>query len=214
MRIATDQLIAELERDIAPVRRLRPPMQRAALWLACVLAMAAVAIAAFANMKLFMHRADHPELLIELAGTLATGILATIAAFHLSLPDRSNAWLLLPLPSLGLWLAGSGAGCYRDWLRFGTDGSWAMGDSMDCLMFILGLGIPLAAALLWVLRQAKPLAPVRVAVMGALGAASLTAFLLQFFHPFDVTFMDLSVHAAAIALVVLIAAWRGAQILN
>ena len=41
----------------------------------------------------------------------------------------------------------------------------------------------------------------RSRITGGLGAASLAAFLLQFFHPFDVTFMDLAVHAFAVTLV-------------
>jgi hypothetical protein len=45
-----------------------------------------------------------------------------------------------------------------------------------------------------------------VAVVGALGASSLTAFLLQFFHPFDLTFMDLAIHAIGVAVVVMVIA--------
>jgi hypothetical protein len=48
-----------------------------------------------------------------------------------------------------------------------------------------------------------PLEPVRVAAMGALGVAALAAAALQFFHPFDVTFLDLGVHLGTIGLVVL-----------
>ncbi|HKF71361.1 MAG TPA: hypothetical protein VKB68_06405, partial [Stellaceae bacterium] len=53
-----------------------------------------------------------------------------------------------------------------------------------------------------VLRRARPLAPVRVAAIGGLGVAAIAAFLLQFFHPFDVTTLDLSVHIVAIAIVI------------
>jgi hypothetical protein len=69
-------------------------------------------------------------------------------------------------------------------------------------MFILGVGAPLSLALLLALRRARPIAPRRVAVVGALGTASLAAFLLQFFHPFDLTLMDLLIHAAGVAVVV------------
>jgi hypothetical protein len=77
-----------------------------------------------------------------------------------------------------------------------------LGESSDCFVFIVGLGLPLSAALLWALRRARPIAPVPVAVLGGLGAASLAAFLLQFFHPFEISFMDLALHAFAVALVV------------
>ena len=39
-----------------------------------------------------------------------------------------------------------------------------------------------------------------MASVGALGVAGLAAFILQFFHPFDVTIMDLGTHVAALAL--------------
>jgi len=41
-----------------------------------------------------------------------------------------------------------------------------------------------------------------VAAMGGLGAAAIAAFLLQFFHPFEITFLDLGMHAIAVAIVV------------
>ena len=37
--------------------------------------------------------------------------------------------------------------------------------------------------------------------MGGLGIAGLAAFVLQFFHPFDVTVIDLAVHLMAVLLV-------------
>jgi uncharacterized membrane protein len=64
------------------------------------------------------------------------------------------------------------------------------------------VSLPLAVSLIVLLRRARPLAPVRVAAMGALGVAAIAAFILQFFHPFDVTFMDLGIHAVAVAIVV------------
>jgi uncharacterized membrane protein len=43
-------------------------------------------------------------------------------------------------------------------------------------------------------------------VLGGLGTAALAAFILQFFHPFAVTFVDLAFHLMAIAIVVSAAA--------
>jgi hypothetical protein len=204
---ATDRLIEVLSRDVAPVRRLPPPTRRAALWLAAVVLLGGIAILLFADLRVFMVRARHVDLDLELVGSFTTGCLAVLAAFHLSLPDRPLGWALLPLPSLGLWLAGSGASCYRQWL-IDRDGAWDLGESGHCFLFILGVGLPLGLMLLLALRRARPIAPLRVAVVGGLGAAALAAFLLQFFHPFDVTLMDLAVHALAVAIVVALFAWR------
>jgi hypothetical protein len=194
-------LIQELVAAGGPVRRLRPPLVRAGLWLLVVAALCAMAILLGSNLHLFAERVQDPKLALELAGTLATGIAAVIAAFYLSLPDRSRLWALLPLPFLALWIASSGYSCYRHWLTFGPDG-WEVGESSECFAFILSASVPIGISLLVLLRRARPLSPVSVAAVGGLGTAGIAAFVLQFFHPFDVTFMDLGVHAVAVGLVV------------
>jgi hypothetical protein len=70
-------------------------------------------------------------------------------------------------------------------------------------MFILSISVPLSVGLLVFLNRARPLSPLKTAAMGALGVAALAAAALQFFHPFDVTFLDLGVHLGTIVLVVL-----------
>ena len=197
-----NDLIEQLAGEARSVRRLRPPMARATIWLLGVAALSAVAILSFADLTLFATRVADRKLLLEVIGTLLTGLAAVIAAFHLSLPDRSARWALVPLPPLVLWIASSGYSCYRHWLTFGPDG-WSLGESAECFRLILGVSIPVSAGLFLALRRARPLAPIPVAVVGGLGVAAIAAFLLQFFHPFDVTFMDLGVHLATVGLVIL-----------
>jgi hypothetical protein len=199
---STDQLIERLVATADPVRRLRPPLLRATLWLLAVAAAAAVALPFFANIHVLAGKMAAPQFLVELIATLLTGIIAVIAAFHLSLPDRSPLWALAPLPTLGLWLASSGYNCYREWIAVGTDG-WRLGETSDCFVTILGFSVPIGLALFLVLRRARPIAPLPVAVIGGLGVASLSAFLLQFNHPIDASFLDLGSHAAAVGVVVL-----------
>lgn len=209
----TEALVERLAASARPVTPLRPPMVRAALFLAAFGAVSAAAILLFANMPVFEMRARHGELVVELAGTLGTGILATIAAFHLSLPDRTRLWALLPLPGLAVWLAGSGAGCYRDWIERRGD-TFSLGESGHCLLFIAGFGVPLMVALLLMLRRAKPLSPTPVAMTGGLAAAALAAFLLQFFHPFSVTVMDLAMHALGVLIVIGVCGTAGRRTLE
>lgn len=197
-----DDLIAKLAADGGRVRRLLPPMTRAMLWLSMVALVSIVAVASFADLGVFMSRIQDTKLQLELAGTVLTGIAAIVAAFHLSLPDRSTAWAWLPVPPLVLWVASSGYSCWQHWIRFGPDG-WELGESADCFRLLLGVSLPLGAALLLVLSKARPLSPTLVSVASGLGIAAIAAVLLQFFHPFDVTFMDLGVHAVAVGLVIL-----------
>jgi hypothetical protein len=200
----TEGLIAQLTEGLRPVKRLPPPSVRASVWLGIVTLLGAAFVYRFSNMTAFMHRASDTRMAMELIGTLLTGILAVIAAFELSLPDRTLRWALLPAPTFALWLGSSGYSCWRQWIVRGPDGL-GLGEGADCFLWIVVFGVPLAISLFLLLRRARPIAPAPVAAMAGLGVASLAAFLLQFFHPFDVTFVDLGMHLAAVATVVVLA---------
>jgi hypothetical protein len=198
---AIEQLIETLVADAKPVRRLRPPLARAAVWLvAFVAGVGAVTFMTGAWPAMIARLAD-TRFAIEMAATFVTGLAAVIAAFYVSLPDRSRLWMLLPVPTLLLWLATSGYGCYRNWIAYGPQG-WALGRSSDCFVFIVTMSIPVAVALYLALRRAPPLEPMRVMATGGVGVAALAAATLQFYHPFDVTIVDLTVHVAALLVVV------------
>jgi hypothetical protein len=198
---AIEQLIETLVADAKPVRRLRPPLARAAVWLvAFVAGVGAVTFMTGAWPAMIARLAD-TRFAIEMAATFVTGLAAVIAAFYVSLPDRSRLWMLLPVPTLLLWLATSGYGCYRNWITYGPQG-WALGRSSDCFVFIVTMSIPVAVALYLALRRAPPLEPLRVMATGGVGVAALAAATLQFYHPFDVTIVDLTVHVAALLVVV------------
>jgi hypothetical protein len=198
----TDRLIKTLAAGLQPVHRLHSPATRALLWWTVVGALAGALIARYANMGVFMQRVSEPRVAVECIATALTAVTAVIAAFELSIPGRSSRWGWLPLPPFLLWLAASGLGCLRNGLSlYGADGF--LGESRNCFVFITAVSVPLAAGLFWMLRRARPIAPLPVAALGALGVAATAAFLLQFFHPFDVTVIDLTLHLAAIGLMVL-----------
>jgi len=202
---STEKLIGELSQGLAPVQPLRPPVVRALLWLAAATLLIGAGLWRWANLDLFMSRNADPRLALESAATLLTGITAVVAAFYLSLPDRSSLWRYAPLPPLALWIATSGVGCLQYGLGLGPPGD-RLGESPHCFRFIVMVSVPLALFLYMVLRRARPLQPLPVATTAALGVAALAAFVLQFFHPFDSTVIDLAMHAAAILMVVAIAA--------
>jgi hypothetical protein len=193
-----------LAAGLAPVRRLRPPVWRAAAWLGFAASVLALAVALHGG---FRHdlaaRLALPYEVVQLAASVATGVLAAVAAFHLALPDRSPRWALLPLPALALWVASLGWGCLADLARVGPE-ALVLGTSWGCLRFIAGLGLPLTATMLWVLRHAGPVRPVPVALLGGLAAAALCSFGLSLFHHLDAAAMVLAWHGGAMALVVLL----------
>ena len=198
----TAKLIERLAAGADPVKRLKPPALRAALCLVAIAAIAVVAVVLFADLDAFRRRIADTALMVEVAATVLTAAAAVFAAFQLSLPDRSPAWALLPLPTLFLWVGSTGYACLRNWIVTGPTG-WALGESANCFIFILSVSVPLSLGLLVFLNRARPLRPLPMAAVGALGVAALAAAVLQFFHPFDVTFMDLGVHLGTVALVVL-----------
>jgi hypothetical protein len=201
----TSELVTALAARLAPVRRLRPPALRALGWLALVALLAAWPVAHFAQLPVFLTRTAEPRVALECAATLLTGLAALLAAFSLSVPGRSRRWAWAPLPPLALWIAASGYGCLANGLGGGGPGD-PLGESRRCFVFIVATSVPLAALLFAALRRARPLAPLPVAMTGALAVAALAAFVLQFFHPFDVTVIDLALHLAGVAVVTAVAA--------
>ena len=208
-----DRLIGALAADLRPVRRLPPPVLRALFWLALVAAVAA-ALATFADVAAMWHRlAASPDMWLAVLGSIATAATAAFAAFELSLPDRSRAWALLPLPAAALWVGASGLGCMRAFVLPGTHVA-AIGETRDCLLFIIGLSVPLSVALILMLRRAYSLAPPLTAAMAGLASAAAAATLLNFFHPFDAAATDLAVHAVAVVIVVAAARALGGRTLQ
>ena len=204
----TDQFIEQLASELEPVQVLRSPALRALLWLAFVGVVTAALILRYAHMSSVLQRLAVPRIAVECVATALTAVTAIVAAFELSVPDSSPRWAWLPLPPFLLWLAASGLGCLRNGLSLrGPEGF--LGDSPHCFMFITSASVPLAVGLFWMLRRARPIDPLPVAAIGTLGVAATAAFILEFFHPFDVTVIDLTWHLSAVGLVVLLGtAWR------
>jgi hypothetical protein len=199
--VTTPELIDRLCASARPVRRLRSPLLRTALWLllaGLVLLVLAVVHGARTDLVLRLHE---PRFAAGLAGSLMTGILAAIAAFFLSLPDRSRLWLLLPAPALALWVVTIGYGCMTDWVSIGPDGV-RLGSTLECFATLMIASLPLSVALLVMLRHTARLHPTMVGVMGGLATAGIAATALSLFHEIDATVMVLIWNLGAAALIV------------
>src|SRR5262245_19457400 len=196
-----ERLIHDLAADLAPVRRLRPPSVRAFTWFAVVAAIA-ILLAIFGDLSALGQRISAaPDMWLSVIGSTLTAILAAVVAFQLSLPDARRTWALLPLPAVLLWIVASGVGCLRTWFVPGTHVA-DLSEARDCLIFIVGLAVPLSALLIIMLRRAYPLQPELTALVAGLASAAAAATLLNFFHPFDAAAIDLVIHVFAIAIVI------------
>jgi hypothetical protein len=206
-------IIQRLTADLKPVRRLPPPGWRALLWLASVAALAFTLAAVADRPAVAARLSAAPDMWLAAIGSALTMVLAAIAAFQLSLPDRSQLWALLPLPAALLWIGASGAGCLRTWLVPGTHAA-VLDDSKDCLVFILALAVPLSALLLGMLRRGHTLQPGLTAADAGFASASAAATLLVFFHPYDASATDVAVHVIAVALVIIANRAYGGRLLR
>ncbi|MBR0651813.1 DUF1109 domain-containing protein [Roseomonas terrae] len=198
----TDELIGRLATELQPVRRLSSPGRRAALWLGfAALVIGAFTIAVGPRHDLMDYLSD-PHEAMQLAFMVATGVLSAVAAFQLALPDRSGHWVLLPLPAALLWGGSLGMGCMAEVARLGPE-ALAFGTAWSCFRFIVLMGVPLAASMVWMLRHAGPVRPVPVAVLGGLAGAALSSAGLSLFHHLEAALMVLFWHGGGTLLVVL-----------
>ena len=199
----SDAIIARLVADLRPVRRLASPWVRAATFLAVVAAGAAWLAATVDLAPVVARVGAFADMWLAVIGSVATAVLATVAAMMVSLPDRSARWAVLPLPAVAVWLGASGAGCLRGQPVPGVTGATWLDSFDDCLPFILRVSILLAIPLGLLLWRARPLRPALTATVGGLALAASSASLLWFAHPFDATAIDLLAHTVAVVAVVL-----------
>jgi hypothetical protein len=197
----TQELIRQLVGDAHPVRRLRPPLLRAGIWIAVAVGLLTIVAAALGVRPDLAVKLRDAAFVIEVVSAGLTGILAAVAAFHLSLPDRSARWILLPIPTLLLWLSTVGYGCLTNWVGPGPSSLVA---SVKCLETIALGSTPLAALLFFMLRHARFVRATVTASVAAIAVAGLTVSALRMFHELDATVMVLIWNVGAAAVITLI----------
>jgi hypothetical protein len=199
--ITTPDLIEALAANLAPVHRLRPPVTRAACWLLLAALLLALLALSQGMRPDLAQRSRDPTFMLGMAGALLTGILAAVAAFMLSLPDRSRLCLLLPAPALVLWLSTIGYQCLTEWVSLEPDGI-RLGETARCFATLVLTSLPLSLAMLMMLRYAAPLRPTAATLTGSLAVAAITATALSLFHDLDATVMILMWNLGVAALFV------------
>ncbi len=204
----TEELITQLSRGLRPVRRLPSPLAMLGLW--CMFCAGVIGAALLVSGL----RADFAAWLMEgfdlyhLMSAALVALTAGYAAFQLALPDRDQRWALLPVPAVVGWLVTMGWGCLEDLARLGP-GALQLGVSLPCLGFIIGLGVPMTAAIAFLTRHAALLRPVPVAALGALSAAAFASLGLTLVHELDAAVMVLVWHGIAVLVVTALGAMAG-----
>ena len=190
MTVNTNDLITHLVADTRNARALPHPVWRATTWLL---------VAAGILTLLAIEHGVRPDLaaqwrsglfLTRLGGSLATGVLASVACMMASVPDRSRLWLLLPVPALALWLSGIGYGCLTAWIAVEA-GRTEPDEMLRCFATLLFVSLPLSGAMFLMLRHATRLRPSGITLSAGLAVGAMAAFAMTLLHPIDATIMVL-----------------------
>ncbi|GEL44657.1 hypothetical protein MEX01_52480 [Methylorubrum extorquens] len=205
-------LVDDLALSLTPVRRLPGPGIRTLAWCGAVLVLGA-ALLPLADLSGLWARLGVADLRYAAVCAFLTCTCAAFAAFQSSVPGRSPAWALLPLPPLVLWIGFSGLGCLRGWIA--PAANLAEPEEMrGCFAFLMSVSLPLSVLLVTMLRRACPLRSNLTAALGGLAAAAAAATLLVPFHPQDATATDLLVHLVAVLVVVGLNGLLGGRLLD
>ncbi len=208
----TPELIDALVACATPVKRLRPPPLRALQWLAgAALILALLALGHGVRSDLMAHLRQ-PVFAVSIIAALATGVLAALSAFALSLPDRSRWWLLLPLPTLAVWISTVTYGCVTDWVSIGPDGMH-LGETARCFATLLLTSVPLSLALCVMLRHAALLRANEAALMAGLATAAITSTALSLLHDLDATMMILVWNLGVATIIIALSRMFGHRLL-
>jgi hypothetical protein len=208
----TDELIERLAAGVAPVKRLRPPLVRAAAWLLFALATIAALTLLLGVRPDWSVRIREPVFELGMLASVATGALAALTAFLVSLPDRSRLWLMLPVPAACVWVSTIGLGCLTAWVP--VDGAaMTSHEVLQCFATLLLSSLPLSMLMFWMLRHAAVLRPSGAVLSAGLAAGALTATALSVVHRFDASILILVWNLGAAGLVLAVDAAVGGVVI-
>ena len=184
----TQDVVAALSINLAPVRPQASPLARTFLWLGlAVLVIGLLAMGRGLRPNLLARAAELPFQL-GVIGALFTGVLAAFAAFASSIPGRSKWWMALPLPALALWMAVIGQQCFNNWIVIGPK-VVTLGESAECLATVGLTSLPLSLALVVMLRHAVVMRPLASYLLGGLAVAGIAGAAMSLLHALDASVM-------------------------
>ena len=189
-QLRTDELIERLTKEVRPVRRLRPPALRTAIWLALSLPWVAAVVFVMGVRPDLGARLSDSRWLLEQSAALATAIMAAMAAFCAGVPGRPRWEHFMPLLPLAVWLGVLGQGCLQAWSSMGASGL-ALSPDWQCLPGIVMVGLGPAVVMTVMILRGTAIAPVVTTALGALAAGGLAEVGLRLFHQVDASLMVL-----------------------
>jgi hypothetical protein len=213
MTIDTDGLIRRLAEKIEPVRPLRRPWIRTAVWLAVSFPYVVLVIYLLRPRPDLASKVLEARYVIEQTSALAAAVIAAAAAFASTVPGYNRKFLMFPLAPLALWLGTLGHGCFQDWIHSGPGGLVVRPDWM-CFPAIAFIGAVPAVTMSVMLRRGAPLTPHLTSALGGLAAAGLGSFGLRLTESQDSSVMVLVWQVGSVFLLSALAASAGRHLLN
>ncbi len=201
----TEDLIDKLALGLEPVPRLRSPGRRATLW--AFGATLYVVLAVVGMGWLVGSIAGWPaSFWVAQILAVATGVLASAAAFASVVPGASNRWRAWTVPVALLWLATLvvASPAQIDWAAVpAASHEWL------CVGVILAGGAPLMIVLTSLLRRGAPLTPAATAGFSALAVAALANVAACMSLPHANGAVTFAWHGGVVVAAVLVAALCG-----
>lgn len=209
----TRQFIRRLITDVPPVRPLRSPWIRTAVW--CGVSLPVVGVIVFVMSGSAASAWTHMDrrMLLQQGAALVTGLTAAAAAFATTVPGYRRGIVLLPLVPLAVWLGDLGQSCIQDGLASGSS-HWSFVAHWACLPATMFVGAVPAATIVMMLRRGAPLTPRLTTVLAAIAASGMGNFGVRFVHAADASLVVLAWHFSAVLVLSLLSASAGRSQFN
>jgi hypothetical protein len=174
---STDELIAKLSRDLAPVSSVTGITTKALLWLLASAALSILAIHLYGPLRpgALQQLLNHPRFLLEILFGAATIVVLTLAGFRSAIPGMSSRRLgWIGLAMLSLWLISYGIGLASPAMEPSM-----LGKRDHCIYEVLLLGTPTALFGTYLCTRWYPLEPVELGWRCGVAAGLIPALYMQ-----------------------------------
>jgi hypothetical protein len=195
----TNELIQRLSRDLSPVEPLWRPERRATVWMAVAAIYVAVLTALLAKSGAGVDLAS-PRVWLPHVAAIATGLLASWAAFASTIPGHSRRPGVLAAIGALVWFAVVVVAS-----RWHSDAATivAARHEVACVGVIVLGGAPMLVAMAVMLRRGASFTPGTTAAFAALAVGALMNIGACFWRPHAVDDVTLVWHGGAILALVL-----------
>jgi hypothetical protein len=191
----TDDLIADLVRELTPVTRLPNPWKRVVSWFAVSLPTIAVIVVAMGLRSDIEAKLADFWFTAQLLTALVTAVAAAYATFSSSIPGRASWLTYLPLVPAAAWLGVLGQQCL-----LAAPGTLGWVPDPMCIPAIAMAGAIPAVAIVIMARRGAVLFPFRTALLAGIAASAMGYFALRLFHYEDAALTVLVWQFGSVAL--------------